>query len=239
MKRVRGLLLFLLLFFGLSLGQAVSFYTDWLWFDEVGFTQIFTTTLTVKVFLALLSGGFFFLFLYFNLKAAAQLARGVRFVDQDNIIELPSPELLDPLLRRILLPACLLLGLLAAPQGAGRWESLLLFFHSVPFGINDPLFARDIGFYIFRLPMLGSLYDWLSILLTLTFLATAFLYLLYRGVQYTPRGLFLNRRAKIHLLSLAAFFLAIKSAGYYLDGFELLYSSGGAAYGAGYTAVHA
>jgi uncharacterized membrane protein (UPF0182 family) len=239
MRRVRVLLLFLLLFFGLSIGQAVSFYTDWLWFDEVGFTQIFTTTLTFKIFLALLSGGFFFLFLYFNVKAAAQLSRGVRFVDQENIIELPSPELVDPLVKRILLPACFLLGLMAAPQGAGRWESLLLFFNSVPFGINDPLFGRDIGFYVFRLPMLRSLYDWLSILLTLTFLATAFLYLLYRGVQYTQRGLFLNRRAKIHLLSLAAFFLAIKGSGYYLDGFELLYSSGGAAYGAGYTAVHA
>jgi uncharacterized membrane protein (UPF0182 family) len=239
MRRVRGLLLFLLLFFGLSIGQAVSFYTDWLWFDEVGFTQIFTTTLTVKVLLALLSGGCFFLFVYFNIKAAAQLSRGARFVDQENIIELPSPELVDPLVRRMLLPACFLLGLMAAPQGAGRWESLLLFFNSVPFGINDPLFGHDIGFYIFRLPILGSLYNWLSILVTLTFLATAFIYLLYRGIQYTQRGLFLNRRARVHLLSLAALFLAIKGAGYYLDGFDLLYSSGGAAYGAGYTAVHA
>ncbi|MGH7769645.1 MAG: UPF0182 family protein [Candidatus Binatia bacterium] len=239
MRRFRGLLLFVLLFFALSIGQAVSFYTDWLWFDEVGYTQVFTTTLTVKILLALLSGGLFFLFVFFNAKAAAQLPRGVRFVDQDNIIELPNPELVDPLLRRMLLPACLLLGLLAAPQGAGRWESLLLFFHSVPFGANDPLFGQDIGFYIFRLPILNSLYDWLSILVTLTFLVTGFLYLLYRGVQYTPRGLFLNRRARIHLLSLAALFLAIKGAGYYLDGFELLYSSGGAAYGAGYTAVHA
>ena len=239
MRRLRGLLLFLLLFVALSLSQGVSFYTDWLWFKEVGFTQIFTTKLTVQLLLALLSGGFFFLLVYLNVKAAAQLHRGARFIDQENVIELPSPELVDPLLRKILLPACLLLGFFAAPQGAGLWESLLLFFNSGPFGIQDPVFGRDIGFYIFRLPILNSLYNWLSISVTLTFAATAFTYLLYRGVQYTSRGLFLNSRARVHLLSLAALFLAIKGAGYYLDGFDLLYSSGGAAYGAGYTAVHA
>lgn len=239
MKGLRGLLFFGLLVFFLSLGQTLSYYTDWLWFKEVGFTRVFTTTLTVKLLLALLSGGFFFLLLYLNVKAAAQTVRGVRFLDFENVIELPSPELIDPLFRRMLLPACLLLGLLAAPQGAGQWESVLLFFNPVPFGIQDPLFGIDIGFYVFRLPILTGLDQWLTILLSLTFVATAFTYVLYRGIQYGRRGISFSRRARVHLLCLVAVFLLIKAAGYYLDGFELLYSSGGAAYGAGYTAIHA
>ena len=239
MRRLRGLLLFLLLFVALSLSQGVSFYTDWLWFKEVGFTQIFTTKLTVQLLLALLSGGFFFLLVYLNVKAAAQLHRGARFIDQENVIELPSPELVDPLLRKILLPACLLLGFFAAPQGAGRWESLLLFLNSGPFGIQDPVFGRDIGFYVFRLPILNSLHDWLSISVTLTFAATAFVYLLYRGIQYTRRGLSVSPRAKVHLLCLVACFLVIKAAGYYLDGFDILYSSRAVAFGAGYTDIYA
>jgi uncharacterized membrane protein (UPF0182 family) len=239
MRRFRGLLLFLLLFVALSLSQAVSFYTDWLWFKEVGFTQIFTTKLTVQLLLALLSGGFFFLLVYLNVKAAAQLHRGARFIDQENVIELPSPELVDPLLRKILLPACLLLGFFAAPQGAGLWESLLLFLNSGPFGIQDPVFGRDIGFYVFRLPILNSLYDWLSISVTLTFAATALVYLLYRGIQYTRRGLSVSPRAKVHLLCLVACFFVIKAAGYYLDGFDLLYSSRAVAFGAGYTDIYA
>ena len=239
MRGLTGLLLFALLFIILSLGQAISLYTDWLWFQEVGFTQIFTTTLTAKLLLALLSGGFFFLLVYFNIRVASRSLRGMRFLDQENAIELPSPELFDPLLQRLLLPSSLLLGLLAAPQGAGHWESLLLFFNSVPFGIKDPLFSLDIGFYVFRLPALKSLYNWLTVSLTLTLLATAFTYLLYRGVQYTRRGLSFSQRAKVHLLSLVAIFLMIKAAGYYLDGFELLYASSGAAFGAGYTDVHA
>jgi uncharacterized membrane protein (UPF0182 family) len=139
----------------------------------------------------------------------------------------------------MLLPVSLLLGVLAAPQGARQWENLLLFLNPAPFGIKDPLFGQDIGFYVFRLPVLNTLYDWLNILLTLTLLATACAYFLYRGIQYTQRGLSLSPRAKVHLLSLIAVFLAVKAAGYFLDGFDLLYSSGGAAYGAGYTAVHA
>ena len=236
MRRLRGLLIFLILFVALSLSQAVSFYTDWLWFKEVGFTQIFTTKLTVQLLLALLSGGFFFLLVYLNVKAAAQWRSGARFLEQENIIELPSPEL-DDLLP--LVDACLLLGFFAAPQGAGRWESLLLFLNSGPFGIQDPVFERDIGFYIFRLPILNSLHDWLSISVTLTFAATAFIYLLYRGIQYTRRGLFLSPRAKVHLLCLAACFFVIKAAGYYLDSFDLLYSSRAVAFGAGYTDLYA
>jgi hypothetical protein len=223
----------------LSLGQTVSYYTDWLWFKEVGFTQIFATTLTVKVLLAFLSGGCFFLLIYLNVKAAAQRLRGVRFVDQENIIELPSPELIDPLLRRVLLPGSLVLGFFAAPQGAGQWESLLLFFNAVPFDIKDPLFSLDIGFYVFRLPILNSLRHWLGISVTVTLAATAFTYLLYRGIQVTRRGLTFSRRAKVHLLCLVAWVLAIKAAGYFLDAFDLLYSSRAVAFGAGYTDIHA
>ncbi len=239
MRRLTGLFFFAVLVLVIFLGQALTLYTDWLWFQEVGFTQIFTTTLTLKVILALVFGGLFTLLVYFNIKLAAQAPRGIRFLDQDNAIELPSPELVDPVIQRLLLPVALLLGLFAAPQAASQWESLLLFLNSVPFGLQDPLFGRDIGFYVFRLPALTALYNWLTFTLGLTFLATGFTYLLYRGVQYSQRGLFLSQRARTHLLCLAACFLIVKAGGYLLDAFELLYSSRGAAFGASYADVYA
>jgi uncharacterized membrane protein (UPF0182 family) len=143
------------------------------------------------------------------------------------------------LLQRLLFTVAIVLGLFAASQAASQWESLLLFLNSVPFGLEDPLFGRDIGFYVFQLPALTVLYNWLSFSLGLTFLATAFTYLVYRGVQYTQRGLFLTEGAKTHLFSLVAIFLVIKSGGYFLDTFELLYSSRGAAFGASYADVYA
>ena len=239
MRALLGILFFALLFLIVFLGQAISLYTDWLWFQEVGFTQVFTTTLGFKLILALVFGGLFSLVVYFNIKLAARAPKGIRFLDPENAIELPSPELVDPVLQRLLLPGAILLGLFAAPQAASHWESLLLFLNSVPFGLEDPLFGRDIGFYVFRLPALTALYNWLTFTLGLTVLATAFTYLLYRGVQYTPRGLFLTERARTHLLSLVAIFLVIKAGGYYLDTFELLYSPRGAAFGASYADVYA
>jgi uncharacterized membrane protein (UPF0182 family) len=239
MRRLTKLLFFAVLVLLIFFGQALSLYTDWLWFQEVGFTQIFITVLTVKLALTLLFGGLFALILYSNIRLAARAPSGVRFLDQENIIELPSPELVDPLLRRLLVPIALLLGLLAGPQAAAHWESLLLYFNSVPFGIEDPLFGRDIGFYVFRLPALSSLYHWSIFTLALTILVTAFTYLVYRGIQYGPRGLFLTERARSHLLYLIALFLAVKSGGYLLDAFELLYSSRGVTFGASYADVYA
>ena len=239
MRRLTGLFFFAVLFLIVFFGEAISLYTDWLWFQEVGYTQVFTTSLTFKLILALIVGGLFFLLVYFNIKLAAQAPRGATFLDQENAIELPSPELVDPLLQRLLFPVAILLALFAASQAASQWESLLLFLNSVPFGLEDPLFGRDIGFYVFQLPALTVLYNWLSFSLGLTFLATAFTYLVYRGVQYTQRGLFLTEGAKTHLFSLVAIFLVIKSGGYFLDTFELLYSSRGAAFGASYADVYA
>ena len=238
MRKLTGLFFFAVLFLIVFFGQAISLYTDWLWFQEVGYTEIFTTTLTLKLVLGLVFGGLFALLLYFNIKLAAHAPRNVRFLEQENAIELPSPELVDPLLQRLLLPVVILMGFFAGPQAASQWQSLLLFFNSVPFGIADPVFGHDISFYVFRLPALTSLYNWLTFSLGLTILATAFTYLLYRGVQYGPRGLFLSERARGHLLCLIAVFLLAKAGGYYLDTFELLYSSRGAAFGATYADVY-
>ncbi len=239
MRKLTVLFFFVLLFLIVFFGQAISLYTDWLWFQEVGYTEIFTTTLTLKLALALVFGGLFSLLLYFNIKLAAHAPRNIRFLEQENAIELPSPELVDPLLQRLLLPVVILMGFFAGPQAAGQWKSLLLFFNSVPFGIEDPVFGHDISFYVFSLPVLTALYGWLTFSLGLTLLAAAFTYLLYRGVQYGPRGLFLSERARSHLLCLLAVFLLVKAGGYYLDTFEILYSFRGAAFGASYADVYA
>src|SRR5262249_55369122 len=154
-----------------------------------------------------LSGGLLSALLYFNLRIAAVAPAGFRFSRADNVIELPPPDLIDPLLRRLLLPASLFFGLLAAPQGAVNWERLPLFLNVTSFNLVDPLFGLDVGFYLFRLPMYSAAYDWLIFALGLTLLATAAIYFLYRGIQYGPKGLFLSAKAKTHLLSLIALIL--------------------------------
>ena len=239
MKKLSVVFFFVVFFLIVFLGQAISLFTDWLWFQEVGFVQVFRTALTYKLILGIVFGGLFALVIYFNIKIAAQGSKGIRYSNEENAIELPSPELVDPVLQRLLLPVAILLGLFAAPASASQWESFLLFFNSVSFGFEDPLYGRDIGFYIFRVPILTSLYHWLTITLGFAFLATAFIYLLYRGVQYTQKGLILTDRTRTHLFFLVALILLVKAGGYYLDTFKLLYSPGGAAFGASYSDVYA
>jgi uncharacterized membrane protein (UPF0182 family) len=183
MRGFTGPLVLVLLFLVLSLRQGIGLYVDWLWFQEVGYTQLFTTSLWYKLFLGLLSGGLLAGLVYVNLKIAAKAPTGFQFSGADNIIELPPTELIDPLLRRLLLPGALFLGLIAAPQGAENWERLPLFLNPVSFGLADPLFGYDTGFFLFRLPMYQAAYHWLMFALALTTVATAAVYFLYRGIQ--------------------------------------------------------
>jgi uncharacterized membrane protein (UPF0182 family) len=238
MKGLGGIFLFVIFLVLISLRQLISLYVDWLWFQEVGYTQVFTTSLFFKTILALLGAGIFALLIYANARIAARTVRGVRFLDQENFLDLPRPELIDPLVQRLLLPAALVLGLFAAPQAASHWESFLLLLNPTSFGLEDPLYNRDLGFFVFQLPALRTLYNWVMTALALSLVLTAVIYVLYRGLQYSPRGIFLAPRARIHLLVLIAALLTAKAAGYVLDSYDLLYASGGAAFGAGYTDVY-
>ena len=239
MRGFTGLLILVALFLVVSFRQGIALYVDWLWFQEVGYTQLFTRSLLYKLVLAVLSGGVLAALLYINLKIAAVAPTGFRFSRVDNVIELPPPDVIDPLLRRLLLPAALFLGLLAAPQAAANWERLPLFLNATSFNLPDPLFGSDVGFYIFRLAMYSAAYHWLIFALTVALLATAAVYLLYRGIQYGPQGLYLSEKAKTHLLILIALILLLKAVGYLLDSYELVYSSRGAAFGASYTDIYA
>jgi len=239
MRRFGGLALVVIAAALLFSRQALSLYTDWLWFGEVGYTQLFSTILFYKTLLGLFAALVFAALFYFNVHFAATTPASVRFSGIDNVIELPPPDLIDPLVKRMLLPATGLLGLMALPQGAANWEPLSLFLNPTHFNLRDPQFGLDLGFYIFRLPALQIFYQSLMFALVVTTIATAAVYLVYRGIAYSPRGLFITDRAKSHLLILLAAILVVKAGGYYLDAFELLYSPRGVAFGASYADINA
>ncbi|MCZ6549774.1 MAG: UPF0182 family protein [Deltaproteobacteria bacterium] len=239
MRKFIGLIFLAVFVLVLFLGQTITLYTDLLWFREVEFAHVFTKMLFIKVLLGLVFGGLFFLILYINIKLAARLQSEVPIPDTQTDVNLPSPELIDPLLKRLLLPGTVLLGFMAAPQAAAKWKSVLLYFNSVPFGIQDPLFNNDIGFYIFRLPALESLYGWFQVTLALVTLATAFVYYLYRSIQYSEKGLFVTSQARTHLFVLLATLLLVQAGGYFIDAYKLLYSPSGVVFGASYSDIYA
>ena len=122
-------------------------------------------------------------------------------------------------------------------QAAGRWNTILLFLNSRPFGIEDPQFQTDIAFYVFRLPALDFFAGWLLALGVLTIVVVT-------GI-YAARALLdrvrpeLPHRATVHVSLLLVGALCLVVWRYYLSTFALVYSETGSTFGASWTAVHA
>ncbi len=242
-ERVRGLMWLFLAFAGLGLlstaSEIVGFYTDWLWFHEVQFTSVFVTVLQTQVLLGVVTGAAFFLILYGNVILARRLAPRDVLVAVEDTAGLPSPEVLDPYLRRLAFPVSVLIALFVGWLGTGRWELVLKALNPTPFGVRDPLFDQDVAFYVFRLPLWNSLYSWLRGSVIISALAACAVHFCTRGIQISPTGVSISRRARGHLLGLAALVLALKATGYRLAMFDLLFAQRGVVFGAGYADVHA
>ncbi len=232
-----ALLLILLVVFVLG-SQTVPLYADWLWFQEVKLPSVFLTILTTQLLLAVASGLAFAVLVYVNLYLASRFTATDVLLEVEDRFGLPSRLVIEPYFRRLLIPGALALGVISAFQASSEWESYLRFSNALPFGVRDPIFQKDVGFYVFRLPFLSFLYSWLISSFGIIFLLTALTYLLYRGIQITARGPIIARLARAHLLVLGALLLSIKAFGFRLDTYQLLYSPSGVVFGAGYSDIH-
>ncbi|NDJ18306.1 UPF0182 family protein [Myxacorys almedinensis] len=134
------------------------------------------------------------------------------------------------------------IGAIALSVGLGfilstYWDTLLQFIHATPFGQADPLFERDIGFYIFSLPIAQLLEFWLIGLSVYGFVAVCLTYLLSGNSLSEGRFVGFSERQHRHLAALAASLMGAIALAFWLSRYELLYSRRGVAYGASYTDV--
>lgn len=222
---------------GVFFPALVTLLTDWWWFREIGYEIVFTRSLTTQALLFLTAGGIAFGLLYVNLRVAQ---RGM--VPNPILLQLAqsAPRLnLTASLRRLSLPLSLGLGLLAGLGATAAWELVLQALYGVPFEIADPVFSRDIGFYVFTLPALSAA---IGFLLTFTALSLALVVPLYwvRGdLAPGPRRLRIEPSAGLHLaILLAALFILVALQLWVVDIPSLLYSTTGPLIGASYTDLH-
>src|SRR5690606_14177804 len=142
-----------------------------------------------------------------------------------------------PLLLRAGLAA--VFALLFGSMTIDHWYDWVLFRNSVPFGVDDPLFGRDVGFYVFRLPFLSFAVDWLFAVLVLALLLSVASHVLGGGIRLRSPRPQVSRAARGHLSLLLAVLALVRAVSYYLDRFELTYSTRGVVDGAGFTDVNA
>jgi uncharacterized membrane protein (UPF0182 family) len=212
--------------------------TDWWWFREIGYQIVFTRALTTRVLLFLAAGGLTAGVLYLNLRVAQ---RGL--VANPILLQLAdsAPRLnVTVALRGLSLPVSLGLGLLAGFAATAAWKVVLLAIYGVPFGIADPVFSRDVGFYVFTLPALSTA---LGILVTLTILSLAMVIPVYwvRGdLVPGPGRLLIEASAGLHIaILLALLFVLFALQLWLVDIPSLLYSTTGPLIGASYTDLYA
>jgi uncharacterized membrane protein (UPF0182 family) len=236
----RRLLFFLLLIILTTAVPALAeLYTDWLWYREVGFEQVFLKSLSAGSLVTAGSGLVVFVLIAGN---ALLALRGLR--PRPFMIATPQgPQAISidlRTLRRGAMLAALVVSALIAVYAGGQWETWLYFLNGTPFGQRDPVLGRDIAFYVFTLPLLELIHGVLLLLVLLMAATAIAAYLFGEELGIEPaRGLYLSRRATRHLGALAALLLVVLAFGAWLQIPQLLLGSTGNITGATYTDVHA
>ncbi len=218
----------------------LNLYTDWLFFTETGYTSVFIKTLSTKIGTGLSFGIAFLFFILVNIT----IANKTNFPQTDiSVIEGVINPFKASGIEKIVKPLSIIAGVVmaffAAQWGAFRWEDFLLFKNSLSIGTNDPLLAKDIGFYLFRLPFIETLNGFASFTLLLTMIAVAGNYFLRGGIFIVGRLISVDSKVKKHIGILAGFVILNIGFGFYLDTFRLMFSEHGAFFGAGYSDIHA
>jgi len=220
------------------LWRGIEVITDWFWFQEVGYESIFSVTFLTQMKVAALFGLAFFVLFYLNLFLASRFSSRGYWVDKNDLIHIPPWEAGNQPIGALIFLGSILFSLFAAMRGSAQWENYLRFFNATPFGVSDPLFNRDIDFYVFQLPFLNHLYGWLMTVLILTTLATALIYFVRRCFQFIPpRTLRVAPAARIHLAILIAVLFFVGTGGAWLELNEILFIKRGVVFGPGYADV--
>src|SRR3989441_6122191 len=202
-RRRVGLVVLVVLFaLLLLLSNLVPLAAEWLWFQALGYERVFTTRLVAEALLGVGIGGLVFVFLYVNLRIAQ---RGL--VPNPLVVQFsagaPGVDV-TRLLRRLALPTALGVALLFGLGAAGGWLGVLQFLHRTPFGVTDPVFGRDVGYYVFTVPVIAGATGLFTAVTTLTLLATIMLYVLRRDIVTFRRQVTVEPSARLHLAALIA-----------------------------------
>lgn len=240
MRRGRVTLLFVL---GTGLAVAAvavlvsGLYTDWLWFLEVGYPQVFVNTLWAKVRASFVGSTAVGAFLLLNLIYARRVPS----------LSPAEPEgQVEPVLevnQRSLNLFCIVLSS-AAAWGYGlfamrSWLVVERYLNAVDFGYPDPIFGKDAGFYVLKLPFYSLVYESIFFLVIGTIVSCALAYLSTVAIGRLRGTAVFQRKARFHLAALVSLLLVVRAAGYQLDIWRLVYSPRGVVFGASYTDIHA
>ncbi len=241
-----GLLIILLLW------PIVSIYPDWLWFKNLDFSSVFWTMLLAKFAFGAVIWIFLIFILTVNVYAAKRYNPGKDpgMGSQGEEGYFAQLGLSSRTLNLLIMAFVLIASFIIATKGSLKWDMVLRYIYQEPFGITDPIFGRDVGFYVFSLPLFMFIRDGLMILILFAGVLTIVWYLKDGVLQVLQEfsqaeektvsfpKISIAPRAKKHLVFLGGIIVLLIAWGFYLKIYGLLYSTQGPAFGASYTDVH-
>lgn len=215
---------------------STNLIVDLQWFSEINYLNIYlikikaVAVLSIPIFLV----SFLILYIYFkSLKK--------------NIIEVVGSEYLKFYKIGTIIANIIISMILAISTAATNWMEILRFLNSKDFNQVDPIFNMDISFYMFKLPILKSLYNSLFAILFIIVVITLVIYFAMsiknpiRGnnivIDIKSKGEGIKSFAGKQLAITSGAILLLLAIGYVFNAYSLVYSSRGVAYGASYTDV--
>ena len=214
-----------------------SFATDWLWFNEIGFQSVFMKSLVFRVGLFIVGAAFTFGYFYGNVRIAR--GAGTRFpvlyVNRGDGVTIDVSRTFT----RLFFPVAIVLSFVTAISFSASWMTVLKAMNGVAVGTTDPLFGRDVSFYLFRLPLISAVLGTLITLTFLSFVACVAMYWMRNDITLPPRRTSAKPNAARHLGGLLALLFVLLAVRHWVVGTAgLLYSTTGPLVGASYTDVH-
>ena len=223
----------------LSLQGIAGFYTDKLWFDSLGYGETWRRLLAAKVVPAAVFTAVFFVIVYANLLIADRLAPTYAALA-------PGDEFIERYQRstaryagRIRLAVALFFALVVGVGVSAQWQQWILFTNRVDFGVKDPEFGMDVGFYVFQLPFLQFIFNWLFASFFILLFIVALAHYLNGGIRFQGPFQRVTPQVKAHLSVILAVMALIMAVRYYFDRFSLTLSGSGVVDGATATDVSA
>jgi uncharacterized protein len=222
-----------------SLRQIADFWTDFLWFESVELQSVWSRTLAAKVGLGVFFVVLLFVLLWLNLQIADRLSPVFHPMGPEDDLLNRYHQIVDQRAGGLRVTVALVFALITGLSMSGQWNEWLQFTHAREVGQVDPQFGLDIGFYLFRLPFLVAVVDWLFASLVIVIIVTTVAHYLNGGIRLQSPLERVTPQVKVHLSVLLAVLALVKGADYYLQRFSILFSTRGTVDGASYMEVNA
>ena len=239
--KIKGIIILVALFVtALIIAKPLNaIYIDYLWFDSLTYGNVFKTIIFAKIAISSVIFAIVFALIYGNLLIAKNSPQQAQRLVPDDIFAFEGKDILHARLHKFAPLIALVLAFLFAREFSHLWYNILAFLNKSQFNQTDPIFAKDISYYVFSLPVLKFTANWLKGLTILTLMITASSYILSGNIEFgRVEKLWVTEKAKKHILFIAAFIFLFQGITFLLEKHIILLAYSKNFAGVNYTLDH-